>query len=158
MRGLVFGVFGGVFVALADVGVEFGGFVEGPDDVLHVVGLAVDEAAEVEDDALGFVALAEDGGVGVLEGGEVFLVAFAFAFELFGDFLLEDEGFESVVALLFGAGEADSEAGGVVLLLFDEGGQTAVLALVVFDLDFEVLSLLGELFGECLEFEELKIL
>ena len=56
--------------------------------MLHVVGLAVDEGAEVEDDALGLVALAEDGGVGVLQGRELFLVAFAFAFELFGNLLL----------------------------------------------------------------------
>lgn len=155
-EGRVFEIFGEVFVALANVGVELGGLVEGAHNVLHVVSLAVDEGAEVEDDALGFVALTDNGDVGVLEGGELLLVALALALELFGNLLLEDQSFQGVVALLFRTGETHREAGSVVFLLLDERRQAAVFAFVVFDLDFEVLGLFGELFGERLEFEELE--
>ena len=154
----VFKIFGGVFVPFADVGVEFWCVVERLDNVLHVEGLAVDEGAEVEHDALGFVALADDGSIGMLKGGKFFLVTLAFAFELFGNLLLENKSFKGVVALLFRARKADSEACSVVLLLLDERREAAVLTFMVFDLDFEVLSLFGELLGKRLEFEELDSL
>lgn len=124
--------------------------------MLHVVRLAADQAAQVQDHALGFVPLAQDRDVGVLERAELFLVALAFALELLGDFLLQDERFEGVVSLLFGAGEACCDACCVVLLLVDEACETSVFALVSLDLDLEVLGLLRELFGECLELEELS--
>jgi len=123
--------------------------------VLHVVALAADEAAQVQHHAAGLVALPGQGDVGVLEGGHLLLVALALALELLGNLLLEHQRLERVVALLLGAGQAVGEARIVVLLLVDETGQAAVLALVRLDLDLEVLRLLGELLGESLEFEEL---
>ena len=120
------------------------------------MSLAVDKAAEVENHALGFVALAEDGGVGVLESRELFYVALAFAFELFSDFLLQHERFQGIISMLFRSREANGETGSVVLLLLDKGVETAIFALVGFDLDFEVLSFFGKLLGKGLEFEELK--
>ena len=62
----IFNVFRHVFVAVANVSVELGSLVEGLDNVLHMVGLAVDESAEVEDNALGFIPLTGDGSIGVL--------------------------------------------------------------------------------------------
>lgn len=91
----------------------------------------------------------------MLESGKLFLVALAFAFELFGDFLLEDEGFESVVALLLCAIEANSEASRVVLLLLDKRSETTILAFVGLNLDLEFLGLFGKLFCERLKLEEL---
>ncbi len=91
----------------------------------------------------------------MLESGKLFLVALAFAFELLGDFLLEDERFESVVTLLLCAIKADSEASRVVLLLLDKRSETAVLAFVGLNLDLELLGLFGKLLCESLEFEEL---
>ena len=101
------------------------------------------------------VALACNCCVGMLESGKLFLVALAFAFELLGDFLLEDERFESVVPLLLCAIEAHSEASRVVFLLLDKGSETAVLAFVCLNLDLELLGLFGKLLCESLEFEEL---
>jgi hypothetical protein len=57
--------------------------------------------------------------------------------------------------LFLRAGQADSEASGVILLLVDHDGKPAVLPLVVLNLDLEFLGLLCELLGEGLEFEEL---
>ena len=94
----------------------------------------------------------------MLEGGEFLFVAFALALELFRDFLLEDESFEGVVALLFGALEARTDAVGVVFVLLDEGDEAAVFALVDVDFGLEVLGFFGEGFGEGLEFEELDVL
>lgn len=91
----------------------------------------------------------------MLKSGKLFLVPLAFAFQLLGDFLLEDERFESVVALLLCAIEADSEASRVVLLLLDKRSKTAVLAFVGFNLDLELLGLFGKLLCESLELEEL---
>lgn len=130
---------------------------ESADNMLHMVSLAADERAQVKNNALCLVALAQDGGVGVLELGELLLVALALALEFLGDLLLQDESLEGVVALLLGAGEADGEAGAVVLVLLDEGGEAAGFALVGLDLGFEVGGLLGELFGKGLEFEELLL-
>lgn len=65
--GGVFNVFRHVFVAVANVSVELGSLLEGLDNVLHMMGLTVDESAEVEHNALGFIPLTSDGGVGVLK-------------------------------------------------------------------------------------------
>ena len=91
----------------------------------------------------------------MLESGKLFLVALAFALELLSDFLLEDERFKSVIALLLCTVEADSEASRVVLLLLDKRSETAILAFVGLNLDLELLGLLGKLLCESLELEEL---
>ncbi len=123
-----------------------------------MVVLARDQAAQVQHDAAGLVALPRDRHVGVLERVELLPVPLALALQLLGDLLLQDERLEGVVALLLRAGKADREPGRVVLLLVQEAAQTAVLALVPFDLDLEVLRLLGEGVGKGLEFEELRSL
>lgn len=111
----------------------------------------------MENHALCLVALAEDSGVGVLEGGELLLVALTLALKFFSNLLLEDEGFESIVTLLLGSRKTGGKTSCIVLLLVDETCETSVLALVVLNLDLEVLSLLGELLGESLELEELRM-
>ena len=58
--------------------------------MLHVVALAVDEAAQVHDNALGIFTLAGEGRVSVPEGRDLFLVALALTLELFGNLLLEN--------------------------------------------------------------------
>jgi hypothetical protein len=50
--------------------------------VLHVVGLAFDESAEMEHDALSLVALAQETMVCVLQSGKLFLIPLTLAFEL----------------------------------------------------------------------------
>ena len=57
--------------------------------------------------------------------------------------------------MLLGAREASSKTSRIILLLVNETSKASVLALVVLDLDLEILGLLGELFGERLELEEL---
>ena len=125
--------------------------------MLHVVSLPVNEAAEMENHASRLVALAEDGRICVLESGELFLVALAFSLELFGDVLLEDKRFESIVALLLRIVETLCEASSIIFLLLDERCEAAIFAFVSLDLDFELLCLFGKLFSESLEFEELPI-
>jgi hypothetical protein len=92
----------------------------------------------------------------VFHGRKILVVALSFPLQLLGNFLLEDQSFQGIVTLLFGAGKTKSKASDVVFLLVDETTETTVLALVAFDLDLEVGCLLGELLGKCLEFEELK--
>ena len=134
-----------------------GGGADAAGQVVHLERLAADQGAELQHDALGLVALVQQGGVGVLQVGQLGLVALAFALEFLGDLLLQHQGLEGVVALLLGAGQADGQAREVVLLLVDEAGQAAVLALVGLDLDLELGGLLGELLGEGLELEELLL-
>ena len=122
------------------------------------MSLPVDGAAEMEDHTSGLVALAEDCFIRVLESGELFLVALALSLELFGDVLLENKRFESIVALLLCTVETLGETSGIVFLLLDERCEAAILAFVTLDLDFELLSLFGELFSESLELEELPML
>ena len=126
--------------------------------MLHVVSLPVNEAAEVENHTSGLIALTANGCVCVLESGELFLVTLALSLELFGDVLLEDKRFESIVTLLLRAVEALCEASSVIFMLLDERCEAAIFAFVSLDLDFELLCLFGKLFGESLEFEELPIL
>jgi len=120
-----------------------------------MVSLTTNQAAEVEHNTLGLIALAENGRVGVLQGRKLLLVAFPFALEFLGNFLLENQCFESIVTLLLGAGKTLVKAGGIILLLINETGETSVLTLVVLNLDLEILGLLGELLSESLEFEKL---
>ena len=141
-----------------DLGRELLGRRQRLDEVLHVVVLARDQAAQVQHDAAGLVALPRDRHVGVLQRVELLPVPLALALQLLGDLLLQDKRLEGVVALLLRAGQADREPRGVVLLLVEETRQAAVLALVPFDLDLEVLRLLGQGVGEGLEFEELRSL
>lgn len=104
------------------------------------------------------VALAEDGRICVLESGEFFLITLAFSLELFGDVLLEDKRFESIVALLLRIVETLCEASSIIFLLLDERCEAAIFAFVSLDLDFELLCLFSKLFSESLEFEKLPML
>lgn len=121
-----------------------------------MVGLSTDQAAKMENNALSFITLSQDGSVSVLESRQLLLVALALTLKFLGNLLLEDKGLESIVTLLLGSGEACGKASCIVLLLVDEASEASILTLVVLNLDLEVLSLLGELFGESLEFEELN--
>jgi hypothetical protein len=123
--------------------------------MFHVMGLARDETAQVHDDPLGLFPLADDILVSLLERNQLLLVALPLSLELLGNLLLEEERLEGVVALLLGAGEADAEAGGVVLLLLDERRVAAILPLMGFELELEFLRLLGELLGKRLELVKL---
>lgn len=136
---------------------ELGRAANGANDVLHVMGLAVDQAAKVEHHALSIVALAAEVGVVVLQARKLLLVALALALQLLGDLLLKNQRLQGVIPLLLRSGQAQSETGGVVLLLVDEAAKATVLPLVVFDLDLELGGLLGELLGEGLELEELLL-
>lgn len=149
-------VFSGISVALTNVLCKLGSIAQRTNDMLHVVGLAIDEAAEVNDNTLGLVALTRKVGVGMLELGNFLLVALALSFKLFGNFLLENESLESIITLLLSARKTESKTSNVVLLLVDEGGETAVFTLMVLDLDLEFRGFFGELLSERLEFEELQ--
>jgi hypothetical protein len=118
--------------------------------------LSIDKALEVENNTLGLVALAHKSRVGVLERADFLLVALPLPLELLGNFLLEDESLEGVVALFLGPGQTMSKTSRIVLLLVDKRGEPAVLPLVVLDLDLELVGFLGELLGKRLEFEELQ--
>lgn len=124
--------------------------------MLHVMGLTLDEGAEVDDDALRFVALALRVLVVADKVGEFLLVLLAVTLEFFGDFLLHDEGLEGVVALLFGARELRRELAGFGFVLLDELGKTVIFLLVLLNFGLEVRGLLGELRGKGLEFLKLS--
>ncbi len=121
-----------------------------------MVALASDQAAQVQHNTPGLVALPGKGGVGVLQSSELLLIPLALTLELLGDLLLQNQSLESVIALLLGARQADRETSIVILLLIDKTSQTAVLPLVILDLNLEILGLFGELLGERLELEELS--
>jgi hypothetical protein len=123
--------------------------------MLHVVGLAADQATQVENNPLSLITLSENGTVGMLESRKFLLVALALTLELLGDLLLEDEGLEGIVTLLLRSREAGGKASGIILLLVNETSETPVLTLVVLNLDLEILGLFGELLRKSLEFEEL---
>jgi hypothetical protein len=123
--------------------------------MLHVVVLAGNQAAQVQHNAASFVTLPENRDIGVLESGELFPVPLTLPLELLGNFLLKNKCLEGIIALLLGTGKTDGQASIVVLLLVDKATQTAVLALVVLNLDLEILGLLGECLSKCLELEEL---
>ena len=121
-----------------------------------MMSLALDQRAEVDHDALRFVALAADVAIIFDQLGKLPFILLAVALELLGDFLLHDKGFEGVVALLLRAVEAvggGSQLGSVLLNGFREA---VVLFLMLFDLGFEVRGFFGELGGEGLEFLELR--
>jgi hypothetical protein len=123
--------------------------------MLHVVVLAGNQATQVQHNATSFVALSEDRNIGVLESSKLFPVPLTLALKLFGNLLLKNKCLEGIISLLLGAGKTDRQAGIVVLLLVDKTTQAAVLALVVLNLDLEILRLLGECLSKGLEFEEL---
>jgi hypothetical protein len=125
--------------------------------MLHVMGLSTDQAAKVQNDPLSLIALSENGGSGVLEGSKFLLVALSLAFKLFRNLLLKNKSFEGIVTLLLSSRETCGKTSCIILLLVDETSETSVLALVVLNLDLEVLSLLCKLFGESLEFQELEM-
>jgi hypothetical protein len=144
-----------ILIPILDVFCQFF-LAEGSDDVLHVMRLAADQAAQVEDNTLSLVALAKDCGVGLLKLSKLLLVALALTLEFFSNLLLQNKGLKRIITLLLGPRETDGETRGVVLLLFDESRKTTSLALVILDLDLQLRGLLGELFGKGLEFEELR--
>lgn len=80
---------------------------EGLDKVLHVVRLTTNQAAKVKNNAASVVALSEDGHVGVLQSGKLLLIPLAFALELLGDLLLQDERFQSIITLLLGTSKTN---------------------------------------------------
>ena len=84
------------------------------------------------------VALLTHGLDAVLDPGQVALVAFAFTLQILGDLLLQDEGFEGIVALLLGARQTQRESRNIVFLLVDERGETTVFAFVVFNAQGQV--------------------
>lgn len=120
-----------------------------------MVVLAIDEAAEVENHALGVVSLAGESGVGVLESGDLLLVALSLTLQFFSNLLLQDKGFESIIALLLCARKTEGETSSIVLLLINEATKSAVFTLVVLNFDFELRGFLRELLSKRLEFEEL---
>ena len=146
-----------VLVTLLDDLSNIGGAANGAHNVLHVVALAIDQAAQVQNHALGLVTLATEGRVSVLQGSDLLLVALALALKLLSNLLLEDQGLESVVTLLLSARQTESETSDVVLLLVNETSEATVLALVVLNLDLELGGLLGELLSKGLELEELLL-
>lgn len=106
--------------------------------MLHMMVLAVNEAAKVENNTLGVVALTGKGGGGVLESRDLLLVALSLTLQFLGNLLLENESLESVITLFLGAREAESETSSIILLLINKTSKSAVLALVVLNLDFEL--------------------
>lgn len=145
-----------LIVTLLNVLDQLRALAKGSHDVLHVMSLTTDQSAEMENNTLSFVTLTEDGDIGVLEGRKLFLVAFPLTLKLLSNLLLKYESLESVVTLLLSAGQTSAETSSIILLLVDKARETSVFALVGLDLDLEVLRLFGELFSECLEFEELS--
>src|SRR5215469_11673952 len=119
------------------------------------MSLAIDECSEMQNDTLSLVPLADDCSVSMLESSKLLLVSLPLAFELFGNFLLENKCFEGIITLLLGTRQPDSETSGVILLLVDEIRKTTILPLVVLNLNLEVLCLLGELLSKRLKLEEL---
>lgn len=120
-----------------------------------MMGLTTNQATKVENNTLCLVTLANNGDVGLLKSRKFLLVSLALTLELLGNLLLEHKCFQSIVTLLLSTRQASSEALSIVLLLIDETSKTSVFTLVVLNLNLEILSLFGKLFGKGLEFEEL---
>lgn len=78
--------------------------------MFHVMSLATDESAEVENNALCLVSLTENGDVGVLQRTELFLVALPLTLKFLGYFLLQNQGLQSIVTLLLCTRKAGCEA------------------------------------------------
>lgn len=91
----------------------------------------------------------------MLQSSEFLEISLALTLKLLCNLLLQDKRFKGIVALSLGARKTQSKPRSIVLLLVDERRQMAVFALVGLNLDFEILSLFGELLGESLELEEL---
>jgi hypothetical protein len=109
----------------------------------------------MENNALSFIPLSDDGDIGVLEGRKLLLVSLPLTLKLLGNFLLKDKSLESIVTLFLSSGETCSEASCVILLLINETSETSVFTLVILNLNLEILCLFGKLLSESLEFEEL---
>lgn len=125
--------------------------------MLHVVALSTNQAAKVQNNAPGFVALTKNGQVGVLQSGKLLLISLAFPLQLLGNFLLKNKSLKGVVTLLFGACETNRHASRIILLLINQAREATVLSLVALNLDLQILSLLGKSLGKCLEFQELFV-
>jgi hypothetical protein len=124
--------------------------------VLHVVCLAADQASKVQNNTLSLITLSEDCEVSVLKCGELFLVALPLTLKFFSNFLLQNKSLQSIVSLFLSTRKADSETSSIILLLVNERSEAAIFAFMVLNLNFKILGLLCELFGEGLEFEELE--
>ena len=146
-----------VIVALINVVSELAGGSDSADDVFHMVGLASDEASEVEDNALCLVSLPGELAIGMLKSCNLLAISGTLLLEVFGDTLLQDESLESVVSLSLDARKSEGETSGIVLLLIDETSESAVLALVRLDLDTKLGKLLVERLDKCLELLELQL-
>ena len=105
---------------------------------------------------LSLITLSENCEVSVLKCRKLLLVAFPLTLEFFGNFLLKNKSLKSIVALLLSTRQADRESGRVILLLVNERSKATIFAFVVLNFDLKILGLLCELFGKCLEFEELE--
>lgn len=92
----------------------------------------------------------------MLKRRKFFLVPLAFTFEFFGNLLLKNKCLKCIITLFLSTSEANSEACSIIFMLIDESSKTTILTLVILNLNFELLRLLGKLLGECLEFEELS--
>src|SRR4051794_40229615 len=125
------------------------------DDVFHMMRLAVDQATQVQNNTLSLIALANNSSICMLKCGKFFLVAFAFALKFFRNLLLKHKSLKSIITLLLGTGKAHSKPSRIVLLLVNESCKTAVLTLVILNLNLEFLSLFRKLLRKCLEFKEL---
>ena len=117
---VVLDLFGHIFVSLLNVVAEFGSVVKGAHNMLHVMSLSVDETAKVQNYTAGFVTLARNRRIRMLESRELLHVAFALSLKLFRNVLLKDERFESIISLLLCAVEALGKACSVIFMLLDE--------------------------------------
>ena len=120
------------------------------------MSLAANQAPKMQNNALSLITLSEDCEVSVLKRRELFLVALPLTLKFFSNFLLQNKSFKSIITLFLSTRKANSETGSIILLLINERSEAAIFAFVVLNLNFEILGLLCELFGEGLEFEELE--
>jgi hypothetical protein len=123
--------------------------------MFHVVGLAIDQAAQMQNHTLRLISLLSKCGDGVLESSKLLLIAFSLTLKLFSDFLLKNESLKGIITLFLRARETNCEARSIILLLVNKSSKTTILTLMILNLDLEVLSLLSKLLRKSLKFEKL---
>lgn len=126
-----------------------------PDKMFHVLRLALNQRPKVNNDPLGFITLTRNLVIRPYKLAKLLLVLFPFALEIFGNFLLHNQGFEGLVALLLGTGETDGEVIRICLLLFNKPVKPLILLLMRLDLGLKIRRLLGKLSSKGLEFLKL---
>jgi hypothetical protein len=109
----------------------------------------------MQDNAACLITLSRECDISMLQRRELFLVALPFTLQLLSNLLLEHKGLQSVVTLLLSASQTNRETCRIILLLINESPKTTIFTLVILNLDLEVLSFLGKLLREDLEFEKL---